>query len=273
MSLIEAIVLGAVQGITEFLPISSTGHLILVPWLLGWEPQGLAFDVALHVGTLLALLVYFRNDWIAFAKAGIGMALPGKAPPNAKDRQLVLYIVAATIPGGVAGLLFEDLVETMLRGPLVVAATLILVAGAMAWAERNGRRIKDVTRITWADALVVGVAQALAIVPGVSRSGITITAGLARGMERATAARFSFLLSAPIIGGAASKKVLDLVSEGLSADAALMLGAGIVSAAIVGYLAIAFMLRYLATHTTYLFVGYRVILGIVVLLAFWFGFR
>lgn len=270
MNIFEAIVLGAVQGVTEYLPISSTAHLILVPWFLGWEEQGLAFDVALHLGTLAALLWYFRAEWIAFARAGFRiLGGNGKGP----DQKLVLLIVAATVPGGLAGLLAEDLVEAYLRSPLVVAAALVGVALVLVTAERSGSRTKGVDEISWTDALTVGAAQALAIVPGVSRSGITITAALFRGLRRDAAARFSFLLSAPIIGGAAAKKLLDLASAGLTPDQAVMLGIGILSAGVVGYAAIAFMLRYLATHTTYAFIYYRIGLGIVVLLAFWLGFR
>ncbi len=270
MDVFEAIVLGMVQGITEFLPISSTGHLILVPWLLGWAEQGLAFDVALHIGTLFAVLWYFRKDWIAFAGAGIRL-LQGHR--NEPDARMVVLIAAATIPGALAGLLAEELVETYLRSPLVVAFTLIALALVLIAAERYGRREKHLDGISWRDALVVGLAQALALVPGVSRSGVTITAGLFRGMRRDTAAHFSFFLSAPIIAGAGAKKIVDLFSVGITGDQMAMLGIGILTSAIVGYLAIAFLLRYLTTHTTYAFIYYRITLGIVVLLAFSLGFR
>ena len=270
MDVLEAIVLGVVQGITEFLPISSTGHLILVPWFLGWEAQGLAFDVALHIGTLFAVLWYFRKDWIAFARAGMRLV---QGHRNEPDARMVGLIVAATIPGALAGLLAEDLVETYLRSPLVVAFTLIALALVLIAAERNGRREKHLDGISWRDALVVGLAQALAIVPGVSRSGVTITAGLFRGMHRETAAHFSFFLSAPIIAGAGTKKVFDLLSDGVTDDQIVMLGIGILTSAVVGYLAIGFLLRFLAKHTTYTFIYYRIALGIVVLLAFSLGFR
>ena len=270
MDVLEAIVLGVVQGITEFLPISSTGHLILVPWFLGWEQQGLAFDVALHIGTLFAVLWYFRKDWIAFARGGIRLVQGRRNDPDARMAGL---IAAATIPGALAGLLAEDLVETYLRSPLVVAVTLIALALALIAAERHGRREKQLDGVSWKDALIVGLAQALAIVPGVSRSGVTITAALFRGMQREAGAHFSFFLSAPIIAGAGAKKTLDLFSEGLTGDAMAMLGIGILTSAIVGYMAIAFLLRYLATHTTYAFIYYRIALGIVVLLAFSLGFR
>jgi len=186
---------------------------------------------------------------------------------------MVGLIVAATIPGALAGLLAEDLVETYLRSPLVVAFTLIALALVLIAAERNGRREKHLDGISWRDALVVGLAQALAIVPGVSRSGVTITAGLFRGMHRETAAHFSFFLSAPIIAGAGTKKVFDLLSDGVTDDQIVMLGIGILTSAVVGYLAIGFLLRFLAKHTTYTFIYYRIALGIVVLLAFSLGFR
>ena len=270
MDVFEAIVLGVVQGITEFLPISSTGHLILVPWFLGWEAQGLAFDVALHIGTLFAVLWYFRKDWIAFARAGIRLV---QGHRNEPDARMVGLIVAATIPGALAGLLAEDFVDTYLRSPLVVAFTLIALALVLIAAERNGRREKRLDGISWRDALVVGLAQALAIVPGVSRSGVTITAALFRGMHRDAAAHFSFFLSAPIIAGAGAKKVFDLLSDGVAGDQMVMLGIGILTSAVVGYLAIGFLLRFLAKHTTYTFIYYRIALGIVVLLAFSIGFR
>ena len=270
MALIEAIILGVIQGITEFLPISSTGHLILVPWFLGWEAQGLAFDVALHIGTLGALLWYFRTEWIQFASAGVRL-LQGER--NNRDAHMVMLITAATIPGGAAGLLAEDIVETYLRSPLVVATALIALACVLVAAEWTGRRDKDLARVSWSDALVVGCAQALAIIPGVSRSGVTITAALFRGMKRDAAARFSFFLSAPIIAGAAASQAFELIATGMTATQLGMLLVGIVTSGIVGYLAIAFLLSYLATHTTYAFIYYRIALGLVVLLAFAFGFR
>ncbi len=270
MDVLEAIVLGVVQGVTEFLPISSTGHLILVPWFLGWEEQGLAFDVALHIGTLFALLWYFRREWIALARSGVRIARGHWAEPDAR---MVLLIAAATVPGGVTGFLAEDFVEAYLRSPLVVAFTLIGLALVLVAAEWRGRREKRLEGVSWTDALIVGFAQALAIIPGVSRSGVTITAALFRGFERDAAARFSFLLSAPLIAGAGAKQVFDLFNEGMSSDQLGVLLVGILTSGIVGYAAIAFLLRYLATHTTYAFVYYRITLGIVVLLAFSIGFR
>ena len=186
---------------------------------------------------------------------------------------MVLLIAAATVPGGVTGFLAEDFVEAYLRSPLVVAFTLIGLALVLVAAEWRGRREKRLEGVSWTDALIVGFAQALAIIPGVSRSGVTITAALFRGFERDAAARFSFLLSAPLIAGAGAKQVFDLFNEGMSSDQLGVLLVGILTSGIVGYAAIAFLLRYLATHTTYAFVYYRITLGIVVLLAFSIGFR
>ena len=270
MDIIQAIVFGAVQGLTEFLPISSTAHLILLPWFMGWNDPGLAFDVALHLGTLVALLIYFRSDWIALTRSSFDLVRGRTTDPNAR---MALFIAVATIPGALAGLLFEDIVEGALRSPLVISFTLIALAMVLVAAEKRGRRQKSLDDISWFDAITVGFAQALALIPGVSRSGVTITAGLFRGMKRDAAARFSFLQSTPIIAGAVAKQLLDIASLGLTPDQAVPLLAGIVSAGIVGYASIALLLRYLQTHNTFVFVYYRIVLGLVVYLAFWSGIR
>jgi undecaprenyl-diphosphatase len=186
---------------------------------------------------------------------------------------MVLFILVATVPGALAGLLAEDFVESRLRSPLVPGVTLIVLALVLLLAERLGSRQKQFPDITWADAILIGLAQALALIPGVSRSGVTITAALFRGLRREPAARFSFLLSTPIIAGAAGTKILDMVSSPGTRGEGAMLLAGVATSAVVGYLAIRFMLRFLATNTTYVFIAYRIVLGIVVLLAFWWGFR
>jgi undecaprenyl-diphosphatase len=257
MTIFQAIIFGIVQGLTEFLPVSSTAHLILLPWFLGWPDPGLSFDVALHLGTLVALVIYFWKDWLALL---------------AKPR-MIAFIVAGTIPGAVAGVLFESQVENALRSPRIIALMLSLMALVLVIAELKGRRKKDLDQITWRDAISVGCAQAFALVPGVSRSGSTITAGLFVGMKRETAARFSFYLSAPIIAGAVAKKMLDIFEAGIPPDQVSAFVAGIAVSGIVGYLSIAFLLRYLQTHNTFLFIYYRIALAIVVFLAFWFGFR
>jgi len=270
MTTFQAIIFGTVQGITEFLPVSSTAHLILLPWFLGWPDPGLAFDVALHIGTLVALLIYFRSEWIALTMSAFDLARGRTEDPNAR---MALLIIIGTIPGAIAGALFEHSVENALRSPLVISATLIALALVLILAERMGRHKKALQQLSTGDAVAVGFAQALALVPGVSRSGVTITAGLFRGMKREAAAKFSFYLSTPLVAGAAVKKSLDILKLGLSFEQMQPLVIGIVSSGIVGYFAIAFLLRYLQTHNTYLFVYYRIALGIVVLLAFLSGFR
>src|SRR5439155_16117915 len=211
MNIFQAIVFGAVQGFTEFLPVSSTAHLILLPWFLGWPDPGLSFDVALHLGTLVALVIYFWKDWLALL---------------AKPR-MIAFIIAATIPGAVAGVLFESQVENALRSPKIIALMLSLMALVLVVAEMKGRRKKDLDQISWRDAITVGFAQAVALVPGVSRSGSTITAGLFVGLKRETAARFSFYLSAPIIAGAVAKKMLDIFKAGIPPDQVSPFVAGI----------------------------------------------
>lgn len=268
MTLLQAIILGAVQGATEFLPISSTAHLVLVPWFFGWTDPGLGFDVALHLGTLVALLLYFRAEWLALLAGGIDLLRGRRENPNAK---LMLYIVAATIPALIAGALLSDFADSTLRHPLIIATTLIVLAIVLVIAERMGRRQTKLDQMTLSDALSVGCAQAVAIIPGVSRSGVTITAALFRGMTREAAARFSFLLSTPIIGAAVSKAIVDGVRHGFPSVSLSAAVAGIVVSGVVGYLSIAFLMRYLATHNTYIFVVYRIALGILVLAAYFKG--
>ncbi len=270
MTIIQAIVFGSVQGLTEFLPISSTAHLILLPWFMGWPDPGLSFDVALHLGTLIALLIYFRKDWIALIRSSLKLVRGNISDPDAR---MAFFIIVATIPGAVAGALFESKVETVLRSPLIISFTLIALALVLVAAELKGKRIKDLEQISLSDAVTVGVAQAIAIVPGVSRSGVTITAALFKGIKRDAAARFSFYLSTPIIGGAVAKKILDIAGQGVTADQMMPFIVGILASGIVGYLSIAFLLRYLQTHNTFVFVYYRIVLGIIVYLAFWSGFR
>jgi undecaprenyl-diphosphatase len=270
MTIFQAIIFGAVQGLTEFLPVSSTAHLILLPWFMGWPDPGLAFDVALHLGTLVALLIYFRADWLALIASAFGI-LRGRT--QSPDARMAMLIVAATIPGAAAGVLFEHKVEDALRAPQLIGLMLIVMALVLVVAEIVGHRKKSLDDVSWADALGIGAAQAFAIVPGVSRSGSTITAGLFLSLKRDAAAKFSFYLSAPIIAGAVGKKMVDILKSGLGIEQLMPFIVGIVVSGIIGYLAIAFLMRYLQTHNTFLFVYYRIALGIVVLLAFWFRFR
>jgi len=277
MPVYQAIVLAIVQGLTEFLPVSSTAHLWLVPWIMKWNDPGLTFDVALHAGTLVAVLLYFWRYWLEMIKMVLGIkGDSGGAPVKAghvtllgENRQLFWFLVIATIPGGIAGALLERAAEEKLRSPFVVGPALIIV-GLLMWAgERAGKENRDLGQVGLWDSLIVGVAQAFAVIPGVSRSGSTMTAGLFRGMNRETAARFSFLLSTPLIAGACLKKGWEIHHAGLAADMRLPFLLGILVSAVVGYAVIAVLIRYLERHTFTIFVVYRVILGVILLAVGW----
>ena len=270
MTLFQAIVLGAVQGVTEFLPISSTAHLVLTPWFFGWPDPGLSFDIALHIGTLVALLLFFRAEWLQLAQGALGLFRGQRRAPNA---QMALYLIVGTIPALIVGALLADFADSTLRHPLVIASTLIVLAIVLVIAERTGRRKTELKNMSTTDAVAVGCAQALALIPGVSRSGVTITAGLFRGMTREAAARFSFFLSTPIIGAAVSKAIVDGFKEGFTSVDPTFVAAGIVASGVVGYLSIAFLLKFLATHSTYIFVYYRIVLGVLVATAYFCGLR
>jgi undecaprenyl-diphosphatase len=264
VTLIEAIVLGVVQGLAEFLPISSSGHLILVPWLLGWQPHGLTFDLALHLGTSVALLGYFWRDWLVLAQAVLAGLGSAKARASVEWR-LAWLIVIGCLPAGIVGVLFEDVIESAFRNPAMIAVLLIVFALVLLAADRLSRRERPLEQITLVDALVIGFAQVLALMPGVSRSGITLTAGLFQGFDRAAAARFSFLLSAPITVAAALYKLRGFVKEPPATSEMLVFGVGVLTAAVVGALAIGFLLRYLQRRPVDLFVWYRVAAGALVL--------
>ncbi len=265
MSIIEAAVLAIIQGFTEFLPISSSAHLALAPWLFGWKDQGLTFDIALHFGTLLAVLVYFMRDWIQITGQAFG--LPYRPDPAlAANKNLLWWMVAATIPVGIAGLALEDYAETALRGPWSIGFMLIAVGLLMGYADRLPAANKRMDELTFADAMTVGLAQALAVVPGTSRSGITITAGLFRNLSRHTAARFSFLLSTPAVAAAAAKAFLDLRKHGgVSPDMVGPFVAGILVSALTGLFVIAIFLKFLRNNSLRGFVLYRVFFGIMVI--------
>lgn len=268
MSLLKAIVLAIVQGLTEFLPVSSTAHLALFPWLLHWKDPGLTFDVALHGGTLVAVLVYFRRMWVDMLASAVRLGETDETKVR-QDRQLFWYLVIGTVPAGLAGWFFEKAAESELRSPFVIAASMIIV-GLLMWAgEHAAARDHNLGQVGLTDSIVVGVSQALAVIPGVSRSGITMTAGLFRGMKRETAASFSFLLSTPIIAGAALKKGLEMYHEGIPAEMRLPLGVGVLVSALVGYAVIGALIRYLERRTFKIFVVYRIALGVVVLLLGW----
>ncbi|HEV2615563.1 MAG TPA: undecaprenyl-diphosphatase UppP [Candidatus Acidoferrales bacterium] len=276
MHLYQAIILAIIQGVTEFLPVSSTAHLILFPWLAGWPDPGLAFDVALHVGTLLAVVLYFLRDWIQLLAAGIGLHYPRHASYEYVEhqRKMFWYLVAATIPAAVAGVLFQHQIEDRSGEAwyiLAIAVALIVVGLLMWYAEYAGRLERPIERVTFMDAMIIGIAQAFALFPGVSRSGSTITAGLFRGLTREAAARFSFILSTPVIAGAAMvelPKLLKMHRAGTLALPFSLIFISIAVSAVVGIIVIAFFLRYLQVRTLKIFIYYRILLGIVILLLF-----
>ncbi|ACA59349.1 undecaprenyl-diphosphate phosphatase [Candidatus Desulforudis audaxviator] len=254
MNPFEGIVMGIVQGLTEFLPVSSSAHLVLVPWLFGFETPGLVFDVALHLGTLVAVLVYFWRDWLRLVQAGsrgVGTA----------DGRLFWFLVVATIPGVVVGYFLEDIVETTLRAPLLIGVLLIMMGGVLYLADRYGGQVKRLLDIRFGDAMAIGLSQALAIIPGVSRSGITMATARLRGVERAAAARFSFLLSTPIIFGAGLMQMLKMDPGLLNLSFVL----GVFTSAVVGFLAIWFLISWVSRHSFNIFVIYRVLLGLTVI--------
>ena len=265
MSLTQAILLAAVQGLTELLPVSSSGHLFAISWLLGWPDQGLAFDIALHLGTLGAVLIYFFRDWAQVIAQGFGLDYQPD-PELAGNPRLLWMLAAATVPVGVAGLIWKETAETTLRTPWVVGSMLILVGLLMAHAERRGTRNKGIGEVSMLDALMIGLAQCLAILPGTSRSGITMTAALFRGLDRPTAARFSFLLSTPAVAAAGLKALYDGIREaGLAAILQPELAVGIFVSGAVGWLVIAFLMRFLARHGLAPFILYRIGFGILII--------
>jgi undecaprenyl-diphosphatase len=265
MPLYQAIWLAIIQGFTEFLPISSNAHLHVVPTVLGWKDPGLGFDVALHAGTLAAIVVYFFRDWIQVIANGLGFSYRGRRPDE-NSRSLLWFLAIATIPAGLAGLKFQKYAENSWRSFYVIAAAEILLGLLMYIADRVGREKDGLNQMNLFDALVIGVAQALAIIPGVSRSGVTITAARFLHFDREASARFSFLLSTPIIAAAAAKDAFDLHKEGgipPGMQAAYLVG--ILVSGIVGILVIAFFLKYLRRHSLNVFVGYRIAFGIIVI--------
>lgn len=281
LSYLEAILLGLVQGLTEFLPISSSGHLIVIPWLFEIPSPGLEFDVSLHLGTLVAVLIYFRNDFLAMARA-IPRALRNpvelmKTPAESeeeKSAKLLWLIALGCIPGATIGLTLESSIDEFFHSDdnktraVVIVAIAMMALGAMLFvAERVATHRRDVEQLNVRDAVIIGCAQALAaLVPGVSRSGATITAGLFRDFKRADAARFSFLLGAPLIAGAGAKSLIEIAGSEFSSRDYLIFATGILTAAVSGLFAIAFLLRFLQSRSTLVFVGYRFAFGIMVLL-------
>ncbi len=265
MDLIQILVLALVQGLTEFLPISSSAHLILVPVLTGWQDQGLAFDVAVHMGTLSAVVWYFRREVQQMSIAWFG-SLRGQGV--SADGRLAWAVLFGTIPAGLAGLLFSDYVELYLRSPLVIASTTLLFGLLLGVADKQGARRRDEYSINWLDVLLIGSAQALALIPGTSRSGITMTVALLVGLTRAGSARFSFLLSIPVIVLAGGYESLKLIKLGEGVDwISLLLGA--LASGISAYLCIHVFLKLLDRISFMPFVYYRLALGAVLLVMFW----
>jgi undecaprenyl-diphosphatase len=265
MPLYQAIILAIAQGLTEFFPVSSSAHLIVIPEFMHWKDGGLVFDVALHLGTLAAIIIYFFKDWIQVIANGLGFSYAGSRPDE-NSRSLLWYLVIGTIPGAIAGWKFDQYAEHALRSPYVIGAAAIIVAIYMAVADRASGEKKGLDQMSWPGAIAVGIAQAFAIIPGVSRSGSTIATARLCHLDREAAARFSFLLSAPIIAGAALKKFVDIHKEGgVPPEMRLPYLVGILVSGVVGITVIAFFLRYLRRNSLSVFVWYRVIFGIIVI--------
>jgi undecaprenyl-diphosphatase len=282
MTLLQAIILGIVQGLTEYIPISSSAHLIIIPWLLRWNDPALTsltFDVALHLGTLVAVVWFFADDWVRLIRAGVASLVERKIG-NDPDRRLAWLIVIGCIPGGIAGVLSESKIDRLFHQPnvsielitmIILAIIIAVMALVLFVVERLARHIRELSLVTLKDSIIIGLAQALAVIPGVSRSGSTITAGMALNLKREAAARFSFLLSAPIIAGAGLKSVWDMVQQyqgggGFSSAELLLFPIGVVAASISGYLCIKYLLHYLQSHSTDLFVFYRWGLSLLIII-------
>ena len=257
MTIIQAVLLGILQGATEFIPVSSSGHLVLIPWLLGWESPGLTLTVAVHAGTALAVLLYFWRDWLDMAQGALNWLRTRDSGTPAF--RLLLLILLGSLPAAVVGGLFEDFFASVFERPLIAALMLMVTAAILIVGERLGGLTRQVGDLTWADSLFIGFAQALAIFPGVSRSGATIAAGRLRDMKRADAARFSFLLATPVIVGAGLLQLVKLIGAGVGSSETLMLLAGFVAALLTGYLVIRWLLHFLRTRSTLVFAVYCVL--------------
>jgi len=256
LTILQAVILGLAQGLGEFLPISSSAHLVLIPWLFGWTDPGLTFDVALHIGTLVGVVVYFWKDWWQ-------LILKGVTDVRSVKGRLFWFLVAATVPGAIGGFLLEKKAETIFRSPALIAVMLIVMGILLYWADRRSSKKIEMNHITFRTSMAVGISQALAIIPGVSRSGITMTTGLLAGLTRAGAARFSFLLSTPIIFGAAMVKLPGVISNPSVITVNFMIG--MLVSCLTGIASIGFLLRYVLTKDFLPFAWYRFILGAVVI--------
>lgn len=264
MGLFEAIVLGLAQGLTEFLPVSSTAHLRIIPALAGWADPGAPFTAVTQIGTLIAVLAYYRADVTSLSRAWIRSILHA-APLESSEAKTAWSLLAATIPIAVCGLLFKSLIETRFRSMEVIAAALILLALVLLFAERRSRKNRGRADITFLDTQVIGIAQAFALLPGVSRSGVTLTAGLLRNLRREDAASYSFLLSIPAVALSGGYQLYNLRHQ-LGSEFGVSLLLATVVAGVSGYLSIDFLLRYLARHSTAVFIAYRIFLGALILI-------
>jgi len=260
MTPLQAIALGIIQGLSEFLPISSSAHLTLAPWLLGWEDPGLAFDVALHLGTLIAVLWYFRMEWVALVKAAFGILTTGRVETPEKRR--VVALIIATIPGAIGGYLLQSRAESAFRDPQLIAIALI-VMGIVLWlADKLVDQQRVLGEMRWVDALLIGLSQVIALIPGVSRSGSTISTARGLRFDRESAAEFSFLMSMPIIAAAVIMEGPKALQQGGLTNELM---GGVVASAISGWLAISILMRFVSRHSYGIFAFYRVALGLVVL--------
>jgi undecaprenyl-diphosphatase len=267
MDIIQAIILGILQGATEFIPVSSSGHLVLVPWLLGWDSPTLVFDTVVHWGTLVAVLAYFRNDWMRLIAAWL-RSLRGRGRGDSEGR-LMWLLIAGTIPAAAIGYAFEGMFESLFSAPAWVSFFLLVTAALLTIGERLGQRTRDLDGLRLADALLIGIMQAAAIAPGISRSGATTSQGMLLGLKRDAAARFSFLLATPIILGAGVFQLLDLIKMPDPLAQLPVLGIGLAAAAITGYLCIWALLRYLQRGTLHLFAVYCGFVGVTCLIVSW----
>ncbi len=260
MTTFQALVLGTLQGLSEFLPISSSAHLTLAPWLFGWTDPGLAVDVALHFGTLIAVLWYFRAEWAALIRAAIGIVTTRRVDTVEKRR--VIYLIIATIPGAIGGLLLQSRAESTFRSPAITAVALIIM-GLLLWlVDKLVDQRRILAEMRWVDSLLIGLSQVVALIPGVSRSGSTITTGRAVRLDRESAAKFSFLMSMPIIAAAVVFEGPKALHQGGLTTPVIV---GVAASAISGWLAISVLMRFVSRHSYGIFAAYRIVLGLVVL--------
>ncbi len=265
MLLWQSVLLGLVQGLGEFLPISSSAHLVIVPWLFNFKDPGLTFDVALHFGTLIAVLTYFWKDWMALFKAAFqSLFKKDKKAPRSHEEKLFWYLVFASIPGAAIGYILQKYAETAFRSPLLIACTMTLMGVLLWWVDTVSKKQKKIEEISFKESFLIGLSQALAIIPGVSRSGVTITTGLSLGLTRTAAARFSFLLATPITAGAALVKAKPFIQSGINLESLV----GIAVSAIFGLLSIKYMLAYLQKYSYKIFVVYRFLFSLMILIVY-----